>query len=208
MGASGLRRPGCPHGTQAVQDQDGAGEGRREAEKALAAFVTELETSGVASGGTFGELVERWIVTAVPDWSPANEVTVRNTVSYHLGPYAWSAGSASTGPPLSPPLHTASRRRGPPIGRPSCTSSPPPLTSPRRRPPRSPSASGAGATGFPPPLGDDSMPMPSPTASALTSSPCGCGCLRISREATLVDQGPYMRAARCVRPVRREWYRT
>ncbi len=53
--------------------------GRREAEKALAAFVTELETSGVGADGTFGELVERWIATAVPGWSPANEVTVRNT---------------------------------------------------------------------------------------------------------------------------------
>ena len=60
--------------------------GRREAEKALAAFVTELETSGVAADGTFGELVERWIATAVPGWSPANEVTVRNAVSYYLGP--------------------------------------------------------------------------------------------------------------------------
>jgi integrase len=60
--------------------------GRREAEKALAAFVTELETSGMASGGTFGELVERWIATAVPGWSPANEVTVRNTAAYYLGP--------------------------------------------------------------------------------------------------------------------------
>ncbi len=59
--------------------------GRRESEKALAAFVTELETSGVAADGTFGELVERWIATAVPDWSPNNEVTVRNTASYHLG---------------------------------------------------------------------------------------------------------------------------
>ena len=60
--------------------------GRREAEKALAALVTELETSGVAADGTFGELVERWIATAVPGWSPANEVTVRNTVSYYLAP--------------------------------------------------------------------------------------------------------------------------
>ncbi len=60
--------------------------GRREADKALAAFVTELEKSGVAAGGTFGELVERWIATAAPGWSPANEVTVRNAVSYYLGP--------------------------------------------------------------------------------------------------------------------------
>lgn len=59
--------------------------GRREAEKALASFVSRLETS-VAADGTFGELVERWIETASPGWSPANEVTVRRTVSYYLGP--------------------------------------------------------------------------------------------------------------------------
>lgn len=59
--------------------------GRREAEKALASFVAGLETS-VAADGTFAELVERWIATASPGWSPANEVTVRRTVSYYLGP--------------------------------------------------------------------------------------------------------------------------
>ena len=60
--------------------------GRREAERALAAFVTDLSGVGVATDGTFGELVERWIATALPGWSPANEVTVRNTVAYYLGP--------------------------------------------------------------------------------------------------------------------------
>ncbi len=59
--------------------------GRREAEKALAAFITELETSGVAADGTFGERVERWIATAVPGVT-GQQVTVRNTVSYYLGP--------------------------------------------------------------------------------------------------------------------------
>ena len=63
-----------------------AANGRREAEKALAAFVTSLGTNGVAADGTFGELVERWIATAAPGWSPANEVTVRRAVSYYLGP--------------------------------------------------------------------------------------------------------------------------
>jgi hypothetical protein len=56
--------------------------GRREAKKALAAFVTELEGAGVAAGGTFGELVERWIATAAPGWSPANEMTVRLDAFY------------------------------------------------------------------------------------------------------------------------------
>ena len=40
----------------------------------------------MADDGTFGELVERWIATAVAGWSPANAVTVRNTVSYYLVP--------------------------------------------------------------------------------------------------------------------------
>ena len=59
--------------------------GQREAEKALAAFVTSLE-AGVPANGTFGELVERWIETASPGWSPANQVTVRNAVTYYLPP--------------------------------------------------------------------------------------------------------------------------
>ncbi len=60
--------------------------GRREAERALAAFVASLEGVEVTADGTFGDLVQRWIATASPGWSPANEVTVRNAVSYYLGP--------------------------------------------------------------------------------------------------------------------------
>lgn len=60
--------------------------GRREAEKALAAFVTKLSTSGAVASGTFGELIERWVATASPGWSPANQLTVRRTVEYYLGP--------------------------------------------------------------------------------------------------------------------------
>ena len=60
--------------------------GRREAEKALAAFVTKLSSSGAVASGTFGELIERWVATASPGWSPANQLTVRRTVEYYLGP--------------------------------------------------------------------------------------------------------------------------
>jgi len=63
-----------------------AARGRREADKALATFITALSTSGAVADGTFGELVERWIATASPGWSPANQLTVRNTVAYYLGP--------------------------------------------------------------------------------------------------------------------------
>ncbi len=54
--------------------------GQREAERALAAFVTSLE-SGVPTSGTFGELVERWIERASVGWSPSNALTVQNTVA-------------------------------------------------------------------------------------------------------------------------------
>ena len=63
-----------------------AAKGRREAERALAAFVTSLGTSGAVVHGTFGELVERWIATASAGWSPANEMTVRRILSYYLRP--------------------------------------------------------------------------------------------------------------------------
>lgn len=60
--------------------------GRREADKALAAFVTALGSEGAVADGTFGELVERWVATASVGWSPANAVTVGNVVSFYLAP--------------------------------------------------------------------------------------------------------------------------
>lgn len=63
-------------------------QGRRQAEKALAAFVTSLQGAGAtpSATGTFGDLIQRWIDAKSPDWSPANALTVRNTVTYYLKP--------------------------------------------------------------------------------------------------------------------------
>lgn len=62
--------------------------GKREADKALAAFVAAVG-AGVArpsAAVTFSELVERWIDTASPGWSPSNEVIVRRIASTYLAP--------------------------------------------------------------------------------------------------------------------------
>ncbi len=61
--------------------------GKRAAEQALAAFVTQVGT-GVASEGTFGALVERWftIASVSRDWSPKTIVETRRIIDTKLGP--------------------------------------------------------------------------------------------------------------------------
>ena len=61
--------------------------GKRVAEEALAAFVTQVAV-GVASAGTFGELVERWfdVASVARDWSPKTVVETRRIVDTKLGP--------------------------------------------------------------------------------------------------------------------------
>jgi integrase len=59
--------------------------GKKAADAELARFVASLGL-GVGAEGTFGELVDRWVSTASPSWSPAGLVTVRRTVDYYLGP--------------------------------------------------------------------------------------------------------------------------
>lgn len=76
-------------GRKRYQTKTIAVRGRREAEKALAAFVAGLDGPAHVGDGarvSFGELVQRWIATASPGWSPSNEVTVRRTVAYYLAP--------------------------------------------------------------------------------------------------------------------------
>ena len=62
--------------------------GRREANRALAAFVAGADRAapGPDADITFGELVERWTATASVGWSPSNEVTVRRIVTFYLQP--------------------------------------------------------------------------------------------------------------------------
>jgi integrase len=61
--------------------------GKRAAEEALAAFVTQVG-AGVATGNTFGELVERWFAVAsvAKDWSPKTILETRRVIDGRLGP--------------------------------------------------------------------------------------------------------------------------
>lgn len=61
--------------------------GKRVAEEALAAFVTQVG-AGVATASTFGELVERWFAVAsvAKDWSPKTVVETRRIIDKRLGP--------------------------------------------------------------------------------------------------------------------------
>lgn len=58
----------------------------KEAERHLALFVIQSGRSPISAEDTFGGLVERWIATAAPSWSPAGVVTARRTLDYYLGP--------------------------------------------------------------------------------------------------------------------------
>lgn len=61
--------------------------GKRTAEEALAAFVTQVG-AGVATESTFGELVERWFAVAsvAKDWSPKTVAETRRIMDNRLGP--------------------------------------------------------------------------------------------------------------------------
>ena len=61
--------------------------GKRVAEEALAAFITQVG-AGVATEATFGELVERWFAVAsvAKDWSPKTIAETRRIIDTRLGP--------------------------------------------------------------------------------------------------------------------------
>ncbi len=105
-----------------------AAKGKRAADKALATFVAGLGAGGVtrpSASVIFGELVERWIETAGPGWSPSNDVTVRRIVGSYLAPLltvridrlrpadldAFYAGLRQRGGKGGRPLSAASVRR-------------------------------------------------------------------------------------------------
>lgn len=66
------------HETQTLR-----GVGKREAERRLAAFVTNAGTR-VLTEGTFGDLLERWITTNSPRWSPKTLMETRRFVRCYL----------------------------------------------------------------------------------------------------------------------------
>lgn len=72
-------------GRKRYQTRTLRGVGKREAEKRLAAFVTEVG-HGVATAGTFGELVERWYGVRVDAWSPKNAMETRRMIDGYLTP--------------------------------------------------------------------------------------------------------------------------
>lgn len=61
--------------------------GKRMAEEALTAFVTQVG-SGVATESTFGELVERWfsVASVAKDWSPKTIAETRRIIDTRPGP--------------------------------------------------------------------------------------------------------------------------
>src|SRR4051794_14136740 len=60
--------------------------GKRDAQRAMAAFIAEVERDGSAASGTFADLVERWFETRQVDWSPNNVRETRRIIDSKLGP--------------------------------------------------------------------------------------------------------------------------
>ena len=61
--------------------------GKRDADRALAAFVAELAGGSVAitgSGRTFGDLLERWFEARARDWSPGTAYQTRWMIDHRL----------------------------------------------------------------------------------------------------------------------------
>ncbi len=60
--------------------------GKREAEKALAAFVAELSKGAPVAqrGRTFGDLLERWFDSCANDWSPGTAYQTRWMIDHRL----------------------------------------------------------------------------------------------------------------------------
>lgn len=58
--------------------------GKREADRALAAFVTELDTGKVSAAGSFGELLEKWFAARSSDWSPTTAYQTRWIIDRRL----------------------------------------------------------------------------------------------------------------------------
>ncbi|MCC6438587.1 MAG: tyrosine-type recombinase/integrase family protein, partial [Acidimicrobiales bacterium] len=60
--------------------------GKREAQRALAAMVTEVDHGMAGTDASFSFLLERWFEVASPDWSPKTAVSHRSIINNHLTP--------------------------------------------------------------------------------------------------------------------------
>ena len=85
MGASGLLRSRSDDRAEVVQTRTVRGIGKREAERQLAGFVSQVG-DGFSAAGSFGELVERWYTTRVSGWSPKNALETRRMIDSYLSP--------------------------------------------------------------------------------------------------------------------------
>lgn len=60
--------------------------GKREAQRALAGMVTEVDHGMSGTDATVAVLLERWFEVASPDWSPKTVVSHRSIINNHLTP--------------------------------------------------------------------------------------------------------------------------
>lgn len=88
--------------------------GKREADKALAAFVAEVgggSGSVAPAGGSFGELLERWFEARSGDWSPGTAYQTRWMIGHRLvGLRSWPVKTLDV--PTLDEFYAALRKRG------------------------------------------------------------------------------------------------
>lgn len=60
--------------------------GKRQAQRALAAMVTEADQGLPGTDATLSVLLERWFEIASPDWAPGTVTQTRSAIRHHLGP--------------------------------------------------------------------------------------------------------------------------
>ncbi|HET7487673.1 MAG TPA: tyrosine-type recombinase/integrase [Acidimicrobiales bacterium] len=93
--------------------------GKRDAQRALAAFVVEADRDGVArTGATVGELLEEWFTHAAPSFSPKNVVETRGVLDRNLLPFLGAVPLAKLGAADLDRFYRRLREKGGRAGRP------------------------------------------------------------------------------------------
>lgn len=60
--------------------------GKREAQRALAGMIAEVDRGVPGTDATLAVLLERWFDVASPDWAPGTVTQTRSAIRHHLGP--------------------------------------------------------------------------------------------------------------------------
>ncbi|MGH9152696.1 MAG: tyrosine-type recombinase/integrase [Acidimicrobiales bacterium] len=60
--------------------------GKREAQRALASMIAEVDRGVPGTEATLAVLLERWFEVASPDWAPGTVTQTRSAIRHHLGP--------------------------------------------------------------------------------------------------------------------------